>query len=666
MSCLACAALWDPSAGAALTLLAGAAGLIWHLRSSAHRKQQLQMADMVESAPLSFHWVDPGGLILWANKAELELLGCTAQELVGRSMAEIHADPREGEDLTARLARREVLRNHETTLRSSDGRLIQVLLDTSPHEEDGKLVHTRCFIRDISERKRIEAEQLRAKVAAEAASQAKSSFLANMSHEIRTPMTAILGYADLLLDADQTAAERLNWVQVIRQNGQHLLAVLNDILDLSKIEAGRMTLERTACSPCRIVAEVATLLQIRAKEKGVQLEVELLGPIPRTIQSDATRLRQILLNLLGNAIKFTEQGTIRIVLCLLDPGEGQPAYLCFEVIDSGIGMTPEERRAIFKAFGQADAATTRKYGGTGLGLVISKRFAQMLGGDIVVQTNKDEGTSFIVAIDPGVVTPESLEVFPPGVDLSRLLGELKSQLPTLNIKGRVLVAEDVEVNQKLIVRYLTRVGAEVEAASNGRIAVQMAIDAQGRGNPFDLILMDVSMPELDGYQATRELRSIGYRGPIVALTAHALAGERERAIEAGCNDHVPKPIDANRLLDVVAEYTRSSQTGSEPEPLARFGAEAEIDMEDLLEELNRWASSQAQVIRNAFEARAPAALHSAAHALKGAAGSCGHTSLSEAAASLVETIKCGGGIDACEPHVRAIEALCRAAAARQA
>jgi signal transduction histidine kinase/ActR/RegA family two-component response regulator len=392
---------------------------------------------------------------------------------------------------------------------------------------------------------------------AKLASESKSEFLANMSHELRTPLTAILGYADLMLDPAQLPAERQECIQTIHRNGRHLLSIINDILDLSKIEAGKMTAEIIDCSPVEIVRDIAAMMRVRAVEKNIAFNCEFPGPIPAAIRSDPTRIRQVLINLVGNAIKFTHHGAVSVITRLEKPVSPKGPRLCFEVADSGIGMTEEQQERLFQPFSQADNSTTRKYGGTGLGLVICRRLVEMLGGEVRCESQRDRGSRFIVTLDVGSLEnvelldgskidgPETVEPHvPPKVDRS--------------LRGRILVAEDGPDNQRLIRVLLTKAGAEVQVAENGRIAVDKALAgcAGKRDQPFDLILMDMQMPELDGYGATAELRRRGYTGPIIALTAHAMESDRDRCIAAGCDDYATKPIDRAKLIALLSKYLR--------------------------------------------------------------------------------------------------------------
>jgi signal transduction histidine kinase/ActR/RegA family two-component response regulator len=392
----------------------------------------------------------------------------------------------------------------------------------------------------------------------ERANRAKNEFLANMSHEIRTPMTAILGYAELCLAADTSEAERQRYTQIICTNGEHLLAVINDILDIAKIEAGRMTVEPTLCSPFEVVSEVMGLMEIPAREKGLELVVKNEGPIPEMIRTDPTRLRQILINLVGNAIKFTDEGKVVLAFHLEPRGEtGQS--LVFEVRDTGVGMSSEQIERVFRPFIQADSSTTRKYGGTGLGLAISRTLARILGGEISCESEPGRGSVFRVTIDAGLLDGiRRLEEFPEIERGSRAASRAPLAAPGA-LRGRALLAEDVAVNRRLISLILERVGLAVDGAENGKVALEMAQAAATLGEPYDIVFMDMQMPEMDGYEATRRLREEGYGLPIVALTSHSMPEERARCLEAGCDEYMTKPIDKAVLVNVLGRFLRGSE-----------------------------------------------------------------------------------------------------------
>ena len=401
---------------------------------------------------------------------------------------------------------------------------------------------------------------------AEAASHAKSEFLANMSHEIRTPMTAILGYADMLSEDREmieNPAEATAAAHSIHANANHLLTVINDILDVSKIEAGKLLVERIAMSPAQIVADVDSLVGARARGKGLEFRVEYDGAIPSVIESDPTRLRQILLNLCGNAVKFTEVGGVTIsVSC-----DGESRSLVFAVTDTGIGMSSEQCAAISgcEAFWQADSSTTRKYGGTGLGLRISSSLSALLGGGLSVESELGRGTTFRFTVATGDLAgakwldPQSVEeTLEDEAPASRKKGSARSERPLDGM--RILLAEDGPDNQRLISFHLERAGAEVVICENGRIAVETVEACPAEELPH-LVFMDMQMPELDGYAATRQLRANGFTRPIVSLTAHAMQGDRERCIEAGCDEYLTKPIDKQLLIETCVHLvTRELET----------------------------------------------------------------------------------------------------------
>ncbi len=389
-------------------------------------------------------------------------------------------------------------------------------------------------------RRRHAAERLMldAKEQAERANNAKSEFLANMSHEIRTPMTAILGFADLLNDAEfqADAARRRDAVRTIKEHGNALLTIINDILDLSKIEAGKMTVERIDTDPSHIARDVCALLQVRARAKGIALDIEIAPDVPVSIASDPIRVRQIILNLVGNAIKFTEEGGVRVTL-----RPETKDRLAIEVQDTGIGLTPQQMAGLFGAFAQADSSTTRKFGGTGLGLRISKSLAQMLGGDITVRSEFGKGCRFTAIISSEVVHARR--------DADPTPRALNS---AASIEGiRLLVAEDGPDNRRLLAHFLKKAGATVQFVENGRQAVD-AIVSGSAAPPFDAVLMDMQMPIMDGYEATRELRRLGCKLPIIALTAHAMNGDEAKCLAAGCSSFASKPIQRETLIATIA------------------------------------------------------------------------------------------------------------------
>jgi PAS domain S-box-containing protein len=386
------------------------------------------------------------------------------------------------------------------------------------------------------------ADLEKAREAADAANEAKSNFLANMSHEIRTPMTAVLGYSDLLAEPRRTDAERGEWVGVIRRNARHLIELINDILDLSKIEANRMTLESVPCDPAQVIGDVIAMMHPRASDKKIRLHLDFETPLPRSVRSDPLRLRQVLVNLIGNAIKFTEAGEVAVsVAC-----DAQRMHIA--VRDTGIGMSADQIARLFRPFTQADNSTTRRFGGTGLGLTISQRLIQLMNGALTVQSERGMGSLFridlpVVPVQAGECSELSKSA--PG-DAESAPGEL------ISLRGLILLAEDAPDTQRLMAFLLRRAGAEVTVVSNGCAA----LDATN-GRRFDVILMDMQMPEMDGYHAAAEMRRRGIDVPIIAITAHAMTGDRERCLAAGCSDYLTKPIDQALLMRCVQEHLPS-------------------------------------------------------------------------------------------------------------
>lgn len=407
---------------------------------------------------------------------------------------------------------------------------------------------------EIANRKQTEKLLREAKDVAETANRVKSRFLANMSHELRTPMTAILGFTDILLGGE-TKEGMTEVCQIIKRNGEHLLTVINDILDLSKIEAGKQDLEVERCSPRQLVADVIGTMQVQADAKGLLMSVEYGSDIPLEIATDPVRLRQVLVNLVGNAIKFTEMGSIRVVLQRDAESDGC-GRLRFDVIDTGIGIADEHIAMLFQPFSQVDTSAQRRFGGTGLGLAISKRLAMMLGGEITVSSVSGNGTTFSVTI--AMLPLDDVQSSKQSTDVNELSATVEGDYPKLNC--RVLLAEDGLDNQRLIKFLLRKAGAEVTVVENGKKAVEHAIHNGKTDGTFDLILMDMQMPVMDGYEATHKLRAMGYRGPILALTAHAMREDRQKCLDAGCDDYVTKPVDRRAMLQQVSKYTTGSRS----------------------------------------------------------------------------------------------------------
>ncbi len=561
----------------------------------------------------------PDGVAEWANEAFERMTGYAASEVIGKAPGKLlqgpQTDPETVEQIRQKLERCESV-SVEMINYSKAGKPYWISLEVDPvFDADGNVTYYIATQVDISERKRREVELQQAREAAEVASRSKSRFLANMSHEIRTPLNGILGFTDVLLQGDFDPRETRRYLETIKNSGQHLLTLINDVLDLSKVEAGHFECERSECSPLQIVREVLSLLRVKAQEKCITLECRCTTGIPATVKSDQARLRQLLMNLVGNAIKFTDYGGVTVIASL-DRSGPQP-MLVLEVHDTGIGIAEQSIKRIFEPFEQVDSSITRRYEGTGLGLAITKRIVEGLGGDIQVTSREKVGSTFTVRIPTGSLrgvpmesdwTSESLQ------DSSRRPSERDQ--PQLN-GLRILLCEDGQVNRDLIRLVLANAGADVVATTNGREGVDRLLADH---MAYDVILMDMQMPVLDGYSASREIRGLGWKGPLIALTAHAMRGDEEKARTAGCSGYLTKPVDIQELLSELSRYCPEEDSGS---PLRstlpnQDGAFDEIilrfydSLDDRLVQLRRWQQA------GEFERIAEEA-----HVLKGTGGTVG-------------------------------------------
>ncbi|MFT7643384.1 MAG: signal transduction histidine kinase/DNA-binding NarL/FixJ family response regulator, partial [Pirellulaceae bacterium] len=430
---------------------------------------------------------------------------------------------------------------------------------------------TQQLTAEIQERKSVlvhlektkrEAEQAQAE--SERANQAKSDFLANMSHEIRTPLNGVLGFTDLLIKQNKKGDSQLRgeYLETIRSSGKHLLVLINDILDLSKIESGQLEVEQVPFSPHEVITQVIRVLQVHSDKKDLALQYRWVGNVPDVVYADPVRLRQMIMNLVGNAIKFTEQGCVSVTAEL----DQEKEELRIAIDDTGIGIPLEKQKLLFNPFVQADSSVTRKFGGTGLGLAISRRLAQAMGGDLTLDSWEGKGSRFTARIATGSLKDVDLRPFSELKNVASVEAETSELAPQHTFAGRkILVVEDGPTNRKLIKIILEQEGAEVTLAENGLIGWEV-----GRAGTFDAILMDMQMPVMDGYTSTRKLRDSGIEIPIIGLTANAMSGDRQKCLDAGCSGYLPKPLDADELLEYLRDRlgeTTSPLDLSETAPL---------------------------------------------------------------------------------------------------
>jgi two-component system, sensor histidine kinase len=392
-----------------------------------------------------------------------------------------------------------------------------------------------ALAQNLADRASFVIENARLFQRAQEANRAKTEFLANMSHEIRTPLGAVIGFAELLAESSQIDGEEKKFANTIIRNGKQLLKIVDEILDISKVESARVSVEYVSFDPRQVIGDVSMLLQPLAMEKDIELKVEPCPELPSSVVSDPTRLRQILINVLGNAIKFTSQGTVSLTV---DAGSlaQEKMLLRFRIRDSGIGIQKQQAALLFKPFSQADGSTSRRFGGTGLGLYLSKKLAQILGGDLILETSESgKGSTFLLTIP---------------VTVSRILHASKSSQKSIVSQPvhhlKILVVDDSLDNRVLLERYLSRLGHEIICAENGRQAVETAL-----GGEYDMVLMDIQMPEMDGFQALEKLREKKYGKPVVALTAYAMKGDREICLKKGFDDYLVKPVSRESLAEVL-------------------------------------------------------------------------------------------------------------------
>ncbi len=528
-----------------------------HELESEGRRRYQNLADAI---PQIVFRADKVGAVEYFNQFWIRYSGLALEESVGtlwQNVVHVKDIPvmqeswREG-------SRQQVGFECECRLRQSQSGLYRWhLLRVVPETDHvGALVSWIGVATDIQDQKLVQHELLLAKKLADSANETKSNFLANMSHEIRTPLGIILGFSELLIDSQTSVEEKTKAIGTIRRNGDQLSKIIDEILDLSKVEAGKMDVERSEVVVGDLLRGIKDFMNLPATEKGLELKFEIEGSIPSRINSNATRVQQILVNLIGNAIKFSPSGVVSVTASYrVAADDNTKSWLSMRVKDSGPGLSAAQIEGLFQPFTQVDTSMTRKHGGTGLGLAVSRRLARALGGDIVVNLRSPgTGCEFEVTVPAG--DPSNLEAIPflKTLKVSAPIQEEKIKAPASSLKGiSVLLVEDSLDNQALVSRFLMMEGAVVELASNGLEGVDKAMAGK-----HDVVLMDIQMPILDGYGAITRLRKSGFEKPIIALTAHGMIEDRQRCIEVGSDSHLTKPVNRTALIERVQQFAQGN------------------------------------------------------------------------------------------------------------
>lgn len=627
-----------------------------------NQKRLLQLSGAVENSPSIIVITDLHGRIEYVNPKFTEVTGYLPEEVIGHNPRLLNAGTQTKdifEEMWAAILNGKEWQG-DLYNKKKNGECYWERASISPiRDKNGNITHFVAIKEDVSEQRRNAEELQQARDTADAANRAKSDFLANMSHEIRTPLSAILGFSQLALKGDLPPRQH-DYIEKVRKAGGSLIGIVNDILDFSKIEAGKLDMERTLFNLRDVLVNAISVLQQGANDKGLNLILDISPDIAPHLFGDPHRLSQVVTNLLGNAVKFTEKGEVRLTVTLLKQNVDGDKLL-FSVRDTGIGLSDKQAAKLFQPFTQADNSTTRRFGGTGLGLSISKKLVEMMRGDIWCESRPGEGSTFSFTAWFGIGDEVT--------DRHRLLSNESTSGDAYDFSGaHILLVEDNEIIRILACEFLKETGAIVDVAHDGAEAIQMIVhDAV----PYDLVLMDILMPVMDGYEATRILRGDDrFRElPVIALTAHALMDERQKFVQAGMSDFISKPIDRKILFKTMSRYIRHTadrgQSGDEAAPSEKTTIPAipGLDVDGALDRMDGDINLYLEVLRTFADKHAGAArlvekalrdgdlmlAERTAHSIKGNADTIGASSLGEVAVQLERSIRHNASLDLVRP-----------------